>query len=134
MPHEGIIKKFKKVNGCWNWLGSITEKGYGIFTVKKKHIKAHRYFYEFFVGKIPPELQIDHLCKNRKCVNPKHLELVTVRENNIRAGKIQVKNRTHCPSGHPYSGENLFYKFNRKTNYKWRGCRTCERQRKKPLS
>lgn len=78
--HPDVLNRIKKVGKCWIWTGEL-ERGYGRFLHNKKHIKAHRYFYKVFIGEIPPGLQIDHLCKNTKCVNPKHLEAVTQKEN-----------------------------------------------------
>ena len=70
---------------------------------------AHRYAYEELVGPIPEGLQLDHLCRNRSCVNPDHLEPVTCRENLRRGETLNAANlaKTHCPAGHPYAGENL---------------------------
>ena len=70
--------------GCWNWSGYLSLKGYGKFYADGKNHKAHRYSYEYFVGIIPEDLQIDHLCLNKSCVNPSHMELVTSRENTYR--------------------------------------------------
>jgi hypothetical protein len=123
---QGRVKKVPRIErlqqlyqiddaGCWTWTGAINEDGYGIFCKRT----AHRYSYTQFKGPIPKGLEIDHLCSNRKCINPAHLEAVTHKENIQRSwsrGKCEhFKNRlgeikkakTHCPQGHPYSGENL---------------------------
>jgi len=71
-------------NSCWLWQGIINEAGYGKLKVSKRWVKAHRYSYELFVGDIPEGLTLDHLCRNRSCVNPGHLEPVTLRENVLR--------------------------------------------------
>lgn len=121
-------------NGCWIWTRSHTPQGYGVVSVpdkthKKGHrtIGAHRYFFEAFNGPIPPDLETDHLCRVRLCVNPAHMELVTHRENTLRGDTFPARQaaRTACPKGHPYSGENLIRRGNR------RGCRICTRIRQK---
>jgi len=93
--HKKIINKIKKdKKGCWNWLGKLNSGGYGLLGWNRKVIRAHRYFYEYYKGKIPKGLQIDHLCRNRGCVNPNHLEAVTCQTNVLR-GKI-------CQNRKPY--------------------------------
>lgn len=107
-------------SGCWVWLGSVGRNGYGTITIDGRTRMAHRASYEAFVGPIPPRLHIDHKCKVRCCVNPGHLEPVTVAENNRRSPSTQPL-RTHCKHGHPFSGENLQIGRQRR-------CRECSRQ------
>lgn len=97
-------------SGCWEWIGSKTKNGYGQIRIAGKLISAHRYAYEEINGVIPLGLDLDHLCRNRACINPNHLEPVTRSENLKRAvgmGAYQ-KTKTGCPSGHPYAGANLY--------------------------
>lgn len=102
-------------SGCWDWQGRLNNAGYGHMSVRydegMKTVLAHRMSYEAFVGPIPDGLVIDHLCRNRTCVNPAHLEPVTSRENILRSPiAVAAKNarKTHCPQGHPYDGANLY--------------------------
>lgn len=109
-------------NGCWVWQLATPEPGYGRITIDgKTGLYAHRVSYEAFVGPIPDGLHIDHLCRNRACCNPEHLEPVTPQINSLRGIGFPATNakKTECPQGHPYDDENTYFWRNR------RGCRTC---------
>jgi len=98
-------------NGCMNWLGSGTPPGYGQIGFGKRKKYVHRVSYELRVGPIPEGLQIDHLCRNRACVAPVHLEAVTQKENLERGVGAEVTrlrhaSRTHCKHGHEFTPEN----------------------------
>ena len=121
--------------GCWIWDGSTADTGYGNIAIRvdgKQVTKlAHRLLYEIEKGPIDKQLEIDHLCRNRWCVNPDHLEPVSRRENVIRGIGPQLaaeRNlaKTHCPQGHAFSGDNLYVYKGRK-GQECRGCRECRR-------
>lgn len=86
--------------GCWIWTGKST-RGYGFIRVGQSSSPAHRVAYRLLVGPIPDGHQLDHLCRNKGCVNPAHLEPVTAQENVRREREA----RGHCPKGHPYDAE-----------------------------
>jgi hypothetical protein len=108
---------------CLIWTGARTHNGYAHARVKSKYVRVHRFVYEAIRGPIPQGLQLDHLCRNRACINPLHLEPVTGKENMRRGIGNQNKEKTHCIRGHELSGDNL-YVFG-----KMRTCRACRRIR-----
>lgn len=115
-----------KTDGCWSWHSTHVSSGYGVLSYKGRQIRAHRVAYELLVGPIPDTLVLDHLCKNRGCVNPDHLEVVTKGENTLRGDGPSAMNlrKTHCKKGHEFTPENL---FNDKTGR--RCCRVCGREK-----
>ena len=107
--------------GCWLWIGSVNENGYGtVGRWRGPQRRAHRAFYELLVGPIPDGLDLDHLCRVRRCVNPAHLEPVTRSENLRRSVRSM---RLVCKKGHPLTPENTRVKSDGR-----RRCRTCQRE------
>lgn len=115
------VEKFERYvdrsGNCWVWTGYRYSNGYAVITAGQKQVLCHRWSYEHHVGPIPDGLVIDHLCRNKACVNPGHLEPVTPRENTRRAM------RTHCVNGHPFDDENTWVYRGK------RYCRECRRVR-----
>lgn len=106
---ERFWKKVNKTNTCWLWTGGLV-LGYGLVYQNKLRKRAHRISYEMFKGVIPERKVIDHLCRNRACVNPDHLEAVSDRTNILRGIGLSAINarKTICKRGHLLSGENLY--------------------------
>ena len=120
---ESVLNKSspEPMSGCWLWTGATFPNGYGTLKYHKKPWLAHRFFYTALRGPIPDGWVIDHLCRNRSCVNPDHMQIVTQWENNARGAGISAMNlrKTHCSKGHPLSGSNL-YRYKKR-----RSCRRC---------
>jgi hypothetical protein len=105
-----------RMTGCWNWQRSLKDMGYGRISWRGEAVRVHRVSYELFIGPIPPGYTIDHLCRNRGCINPEHLEAVTRGENVSRGGNSL---KTTCPKGH------LYDKVRKNGS---RGCTICDRE------
>jgi len=126
--------KVEKGRRCWLWRGHVDEKGYGRFDWNDQHGYAHRFSWEVANGEALPPLtaggmEIDHLCHNRQCVRPGHLQLVPRRENVRRAfSAAGIHHRTtHCPQGHPYDEANTWLDQRGRTPR--RRCRQCSHNR-----
>src|ERR1039458_2266809 len=104
---ERLMGRFMAVTetGCWIWLGALDWYGYGKVSFKSRNLLAHRAMYEQTMGRVPPGMELDHTCRVRCCVNPRHMEPVTHAEN-IRRGNGGSNQwlKLCCPKGHPYSG------------------------------
>jgi HNH endonuclease len=114
-------------NGCWIWTGALKDNGYGAFGGEYKNGYSHIFSYEYFNGVIAEDLEIDHLCRNRACCNPKHLEAVTHQENMLRS-PIAFSgingNKTHCHKGHEFTDKNTWWERS-----KGRHCKRCHADR-----
>jgi len=129
--HERLEGKYEidPDTGCWDWTGKINAYGYGRLSLSRsapgetlKEAFAHRVSYEKHVGEIPEGLDLDHLCRNRRCVNPDHLEPVTRKENLRRGHGEHSGGKTHCKRGHEFTPENTII-----TTEGYRNCRECGR-------
>lgn len=106
---------------CWLWTASKSPKGYGRFDLPGRTIGAHRWSYEDVNGSVPVDLELDHLCRVRRCVNPDHLEAVTHQINVERCPDSNAR-KISCPQGHPYDVVNTYH-----TKIGGRRCRACMR-------
>jgi hypothetical protein len=111
---------------CWEWTCPPASTGYGQFWRDGTNRGAHTVAWELLRGELPGGLQLDHLCRNRICVNPWHLEPVDIRTNVLRGEGITAKHaaKTHCDRGHEYTPTNTYI-----TAEGWRQCRECKRAR-----
>ena len=130
---ERTIAKIDRDTDCWKWKGAFHVNGYcqagSVGGRGTKSVYAHRVMYEVFFGPIPEGLQVDHLCQNKGCINPLHLEAVTPRENTLRGPGPSAINarKKECKRGHPFKGDNLLIveKWNRRV------CKICQAIRTK---
>lgn len=127
---EYFVAKFEKKiirsEDCWKWTGVISSNGYGRIEHKGKHLMAHRVSFLLNGGIIPQGMILDHLCRNRGCVNPNHLRVVSCKEN-VLCGENQTASKSrqvNCLKGHPLSGKNLGidkrnHRYCKKCRAKW---------------
>lgn len=128
-PQKILSRIYRRVkiepNGCHTWKGHL-HHGYGQIRCEGPMWMVHRVVWTIQKGPIPHHLVTDHLCRNRACCNIAHMELVTDQENIRRgdAGKFW-SSKTHCPHGHPYSGDNLVIMNQANGRFRKRICRAC---------
>jgi hypothetical protein len=118
-----ICKPTALPTGCWEWQGRRQQGGYGLTGFQGRNQPVHCVMYQHFIGLIPAGMEVDHLCRNRRCCRPDHLEAVTHRENLLRGDTFAARHAqlTHCPRGHEYDAANTrVYKG-------MRLCRACRR-------
>jgi len=123
-PETRFFRFVTEDGGCWTWTGT-KNGGYGQFWDGFGRVYAHRWVYEFFVAPIPDGLTIDHLCRNRACVRPDHLDPVPMKVNVHRSDAVSVQfiGITHCKHGHEFTETNTI------RVPKGRKCRACANRR-----
>lgn len=115
---ERILDRSLEIDGCWVYQWATDAKGYARVRTGEGKRFAHRITWEHFIGPWPDGLTFDHLCRNTSCVNPWHGDAVPLQVNSARNNNSL---KTHCPKGHPLSGDNLRYA----SNGHGRVCREC---------
>jgi len=139
---ERFQQKIDRSGPCPVWTAAKNSpNGYGVFGYEGRQVYAHRWIYEQERGPIPEGMTIDHLCRNKLCMNPDHMEVVTRSENTRRALFADSEHRlrvarfqaakTHCAKGHPFDDANTYYEPKHPTHRKCRACRRAKYLRKK---
>lgn len=131
---ERFAMKVQKTDGCWLWTGASNHLGYGQIwvTEERRVVQAIRVSLRLHGVEVPADRDVDHLCRNKRCVNPEHLEPVTHAVNMARApftGRDWQAAKTHCPHGHEYTAGNTYLRRNASGTLS-RECRTCRKARR----
>lgn len=123
---DQLSDKFTIGDGCWEWTAGRNTNGYGAINIARRQYRAHRVMYEWLVGPIPSGMDLDHLCRNRACVRPDHLEPVSRQTNLLRGKTLTAANaaKTHCDAGHELTIDNVYERPDRPG----RMCRQCRRE------
>ena len=130
---DRVMPRVIEVGSCWVFTGALSAAGYGVVGAGGRgagNAFTHRVTYTYFVADVPDGLDLDHLCRNRACCNPWHLEPVTRLENvrrGLRGPGYGPRERTHCKRGHEFTPENTYQ------GKRQRKCRTCIRERAKDI-
>lgn len=124
--------RVSKTESCWNWLAGKFHNGYGYFWTDGKLIRAHRLSYELVNGSLPEDRELHHTCENKGCVNPNHLIVISKEAHAALSDKAaENRHKTHCPKGHPLSGDNLVQYELKKFGH--RVCKKCKSDLKKEI-
>lgn len=134
VPEDRFWSMVKKGSTCWEWTGRVESNGYARIKASPRtwnvdrptNVLVHRVSWYLHFGKIPEEMTVDHLCKNRACVNPHHLDLVPLEEN-ARRKTVWQSLKTECPRGHEYDETNT------RVYQGKRYCKACDREKKREM-
>lgn len=121
-PEVRFWERVEKTAGCWIWLGPLDKHGYGKIRVGPQTVLAHRFVFSLIGDPVPAAREVDHLCRNRRCVRPEHLRQVDEGFNR-RQGHLWNLAKTHCCHGHEFTPANTYVVGRR------RQCRICRTER-----
>jgi hypothetical protein len=133
-PHtaDSLLARTKKQGSCLIWQGATTTSGYGVSTYLGKQTTAHRIMYLIVYGNVDADRDVHHKCRNRGCINPEHLALVSHAENMT----LDKDARDTCKAGHPWTDENTYVTFVKRKQggiRPQRYCRVCRAQHQADL-